>query len=105
MLHSDSTQGSATIANERHDVLHNNSDEGNMRVTPGFEEVEEIEMNNNSAKMVETVMICSKIICHENCSILKKQWLLHLETKVEWRRKQRSLIAKKEQGKKFAGKI
>ena len=38
-----------TIIHERHDVLQNVPDEGSTSIMQDFEEVQEIEMDNNSA--------------------------------------------------------
>ena len=47
MLHKNSYEGSIKIDNERNDALQNKSDKGRTWVTQDFEEVEEIETNNN----------------------------------------------------------
>ena len=49
MLYKNSDEGNITVANERHVTLQNESDEGSTSITQYFEEVEEMEMNNNSA--------------------------------------------------------
>ena len=49
MLHKNSDEGKITIANERHEMLQNKTDEGNASIMQDFEDVEEMEMNKNSA--------------------------------------------------------
>ena len=97
MLHNDSDEGSTTIANERNDILNNNSDEGVTSIMRDLE-AEEIEMSDNSATHGSN----SDDLYKNNSSQVSQngnhQYFLHLEIKVEGRRKQRSLIAKKKQG-------
>ena len=49
MLHDNSYEGNIKISNERHDVLKNKHDEVITSIMQNFEEVEEMEMNSNSA--------------------------------------------------------
>ena len=49
MRHNNSDEENTTIANEIHGVLHDDSNEGSTSIMQDFEEVEEMEMNNNSA--------------------------------------------------------
>ena len=48
-MHDNYNEGRMTIIHERHDVLQNVPDEGSTSIMQDFEEVQEIEMDNNSA--------------------------------------------------------
>ena len=47
MLHNNSNKGNTTT-NERKGVFHDNSDKGNASIMQYFEDIEEMEMSNNS---------------------------------------------------------
>ena len=83
MLHTNSDEGSTTTADERHDGLQNKSYEEITSMTQDFEEVKQIEMNNNSAtndrnsgdffekKLITRIATQYKI---SSCCVSKRKW-------------------------------
>ena len=86
-------------------MLHNNSDEGSASITQDAKEVEEIGMSNNSATYCSNSDDFSKIIYHKTLKIVKNQYFLPLEIKVEGKRKKRRLIAKRSKIEISSGKF
>ena len=73
VLHDNSDDRNVKISNETHEKLQNKSDKGNTSIKQDFEKVAEAEMSNNSATNDGNSDDFSEIFHHKNRNIAEDQ--------------------------------